>query len=245
MIKGILLDKDGTLIDFFSIWPVIAREVIPKLIKQIEIYDDGTIEKEMLESMGLHDDKVNPKGAFAYKSYGEVAEDICGVLTDHDIFIELYSIYVQIKELFSNTLKNSKPIYKTFTDMPELFKGLKDKGIYIGLATADTEESANHCLEELDILEYFDYVGADDGTRKPKPNGEMIDEFKDITGLAADEIMVVGDTFNDMLFGKQNGTKAVGVLSGVSDEKDFDDMADYIIESVADLPELIEKVNAE
>ena len=100
MIKGILLDKDGTLIDFFSIWPVIAREVIPKFIKQIEIYDDGTIEKEMLESMGLHDDKVNPKGAFAYKSYGEVAEDICGVLTDHDIFIELYSIYVQIKELF-------------------------------------------------------------------------------------------------------------------------------------------------
>ena len=61
MIKGLLFDKDGTIIDFFSIWPVVAREVIPKFIKQIEIYDeDGAIEREMLESMGLHDDKVNP-----------------------------------------------------------------------------------------------------------------------------------------------------------------------------------------
>ena len=47
----------------------------------------------------IHDDKVNPRGAFAYKSYGEIAEDICSVLTDHDVFIERYSIYVQIKDI--------------------------------------------------------------------------------------------------------------------------------------------------
>ena len=246
MIKGLLFDKDGTIIDFFSIWPVVAREVIPKFIKQIEIYDeDGAIEREMLESMGLHDDKVNPRGAFAYKSYGEIAEDICSVLTDHDVFIELYSIYVQIKDLFNNTMKNTTPVYKTFTDMPDLLRGLKNEGFFIGLTTADVQESAERCLNELHIIEFFDYIGADDGTRKPKPNGEMIDEFKAITGLKAEEIAVVGDTFNDMLFGKQNGCSSIGVLSGVSAREDFDDQADVIIESVADINVALDKLNAE
>ena len=73
----------------------------------------------------------------------------------------------------------------------------------------------------------------------------MIKEFREITGIKADEILVVGDTFNDMLFGKQNGTKTCGVLSGVSDKEDFDDMADHVIDTIADLPELIDKINVE
>ena len=54
MIKGILFDKDGTLIDFFAVWPVLAREVIPKFIRQNEIFDeDGSIQKDLLERIGL------------------------------------------------------------------------------------------------------------------------------------------------------------------------------------------------
>ncbi len=246
MIKGILFDKDGTIIDFFAVWPNLAREVIPKFIRQNEIADeDGTIQKDLLERIGLSEDKVNPRGAFAYKSYGEIADDICAALTDHGVLIEVYIIYMQIKDLFKNTIKNSTPVYKTFTDMPDLMRGLKKKGIFIGLATADIQESAEKMLNDLYIMDFFDYIGADDGTRKPKPNGEMIMEFREITGLKADEILVVGDTFNDMLFGKQNGTGTAGVLSGVSDKEDFDDMADYIIETVAELPELIDKINGE
>lgn len=246
MIKGILFDKDGTMIDFFAVWPVLAREVIPKFIRQNEIFDeDGSIQKDLLERIGLSDEKVNPKGAFAYKSYGEIADDICAALTDHGVLIEVYSIYMQIKDLFKNTIKNTTPIYKTFTDMPDLMRGLKKNGLYIGLATADIQESAERMLNDLYIMDFFDYIGADDGTRKPKPNGEMIKEFMEITGIKADEILVVGDTFNDMLFGKQNGTKTCGVLSGVSEQGDFDDMADHVIDTIADLPDLIDKINAE
>mgnify|MGYP002571406807 CR=1 FL=1 len=32
-IKGILFDKDGTLIDFFSLWLYAARRVIPEFIR--------------------------------------------------------------------------------------------------------------------------------------------------------------------------------------------------------------------
>ncbi len=246
MIKGVLFDKDGTIIDFFAVWPTLAREVIPKFIRQNEIFDnDGSIERDLLERMGLSEDRVDPRGAFAYKSYGEIADDICAALTDHGVLIEVYSIYMQIKDLFKNTIKNTTPIYKTFTDMPDLMRALKKRNIFIGLATADIQESAELMLNDLYIMEFFDYIGADDGTRKPKPDGEMIKEFREITGLKAEEILVVGDTFNDMLFGRQNGTKTCGVLSGVSAAEDYDDMADYIIDSIADLPELLDKINAE
>ena len=46
-----------------------------------------------------------------------------------------------------------------------------------------------------------------------------------------------------MLFGKNNGGTSIGVLSGVSSKEDLEEIADYIIDSVEELPELIERLN--
>ena len=73
----------------------------------------------------------------------------------------------------------------------------------------------------------------------------MFVEFIDKTGLSADEIAVVGDTFNDMLFAKNNGGTAIGVLSGVSSRRDLEEIADYIIESVDELPGLTDRLNTD
>ena len=45
-----------------------------------------------------------------------------------------------------------------------------------------------------------------------------------------------------MLFAKQNGGIAIGVLSGVSEEEDFENEADYIIASIHELPELLDRI---
>ena len=63
----------------------------------------------------------------------------------------------------------------------------------------------------------------------------MFNEFRKISGLDKDEIIIVGDTLCDMKFSKNCGCKSIGVLSGVSSEKDLKEKADYIIDSVADL----------
>ena len=152
-------------------------------------------------------------------------------------------IYQQIKDMFNDTMRNANMKYITFTDTPELMRDLREDGLKIGLATSDIEESANKTLKELEIFEYFDYIGADDGVKQAKPAPDMYVEFMEKTGLSADEIAVVGDTCNDMLFGKNNGGTSIGVLSGVSSKEDLEEIADYIIDSVEELPELIERLN--
>lgn len=242
MIKGVLVDKDGTLIDFFSVWPQLAKQVIPAFLEANGLNEEG-LEEEILESIGIKGDKVDPHGAFAYKSYGEAAEDMCGVLTGHGILMTVYGIYRQIKDMFNDTMRNSKLEYKTFADLNNLMDELKKRNIFIGLATSDTEESAEKTLKDLGIYEKFDYIGADNENRKPKPNGEMMEEFMEKTGIKAEEIAVVGDTYNDMLFAVQNGATSIGVLSGVSTILDFEDMADYTINTVEELPALLDKIN--
>ena len=49
----------------------------------------------------------------------------------------------------------------------------------------------------------MDYVGADDGVLRPKPEADMFLEFQKKFGLKPREIAVVGDTYNDIRFGKR------------------------------------------
>lgn len=235
-VKGILFDKDGTLIDFYSLWLNIALEVIPKFLEINNIDDENKkIEKDILEAIGVNDGVVDPLGALAYKSYYFIAEDISYALIKNNIYIKVERIYEQILELFNSSVTSETIEYKTFTNVIELMKKLKELDIFIGLATADTIISAKSCLEKLGVLEYFDFVGGDDGVLLPKPEPDMFNEFRKISGLDKDEIIIVGDTLCDMKFSKNCGCKSIGVLSGVSREKDLKEKADYIIDSVADL----------
>ena len=43
-------------------------------------------------------------------------------------------------------------------------------------------------------------------------------------------------------FARENGGVAIGVLSGVSQEADFCGEADYILNSVGELPQLLEQI---
>lgn len=62
-----------------------------------------------------------------------------------------------------------------------------------------------NCLKRLEVLEKFDYVGADDGVLRPKPEADMFLEFQKKFGLKPQEIAVVGDTYNDIRFARENG----------------------------------------
>lgn len=242
MIKGILFDKDGTLVDFFSLWLRAAEAVVPVFLKENQIPVTGEMVQLLLCTMGIERGEVDPKGALAYKSYGEISEDICKALKEKKIILSEEKTRRQLEELFHQNVAQSGVSFRLFTDMSTFMENLKARNIVIGLATADTELSAENCLTSIGIMEYFDYIGADDGKRSPKPDKEMFLEFAEQFSLKPEEIAVVGDTYNDMLFAKKNGGIAIGVLSGVSEEKDFGGEADYIIASIHELPELLEHI---
>ncbi len=240
-VKGILFDKDGTLIDFYGVWLQAAEEAIPKLLEIQGLVPSREMVVEILETIGVVEGVVDPNGALAYKSYAEIAEDIADTLSKKGVEIVGSELLSTLKLVFNTSVAGINMKDHEFIDTRMLFQSLKEQGYIIGLATADTEESAIGCLEDLEVMDLIDFIGADDGVRNPKPAPDMFLEFAQKYQLKADEIMMIGDTYNDIRFGRENGGIAVGVLSGVSKEEHYKGQADYIIDTVEQLKKWIEK----
>lgn len=236
-IKGILFDKDGTLIDFFSLWLEAANNVVLNILNTNNIEAKEEIIRGMFESIGVINGVVDPKGALAFKPYFEMGYEIHKFLESKGYNIDHKKISKQLEELFDEEVNKEDATLKELYNLDLLFTSLKEKNIYIGLATADTLTSANNCLERLNIKKYFDFIGSDDGVYRPKPEKDMLDAFCNKCNLKPEEVAIVGDTENDMQFATKNNALAVGVLSGVSSKEDLKLHADIIINNVGNIIE--------
>ena len=77
----------------------------------------------------------------------------------------------------------------------------------------------------------------------PKPSGNMIRRFAEITGLPPSAIAMVGDNHHDMEEARNGGAGlAIAVLSGNAGHEDIAHLADYTLASVAELPALLKSL---
>ena len=133
---------------------------------------------------------------------------------------------------------------KGIGDLPAILQPLHEKSIHFGVATTDTCEAAVKCLKGMQILPLFSFFAGDQmaGDMPLKPDGRIISRAAAQWHIAPENILVVGDTINDMNFAHNGGAIAVGVLSGVSSREQLAPAADYILDSVADVPALIRQL---
>ncbi len=241
MIKGVLFDKDGTLIDFCSLWVSAAVWSVGEIVRlnklPIELTD------YILDIIGVEGENIKPNGALAFKVYEDIAKDICDGLATKNFILDSDNLTKQMVFYFEQYVLCNDVNYTEIAALEPLLLELKGMGVYTGVATADTKDSTVHCLQQLKLDKEFNYIGTDDGAVKPKPQPDMIYRFMDLFSLDAQEVMMVGDTYNDIRFARNGGAVAVGVLSGASNADDFKGEADYIVSSVAEIPNLIKKIN--
>jgi phosphoglycolate phosphatase len=236
-IKGILFDKDGTLIDFNSIWIPVIKELVNEVCCELKCNEDENIKKKLYNSIGVINGKVDSKGVYASKTASDLANCFISVFEDNNIKIAEKEIFKQsiISKLNYLASDENREI-NSIGNIEELFKKLKEVGIYIGISTADTKESTENSLKKLGVYKYFDFIGADDGYFKSKPEPHLFNEFCRINKLQSNEVAVIGDTIIDMNFGKNsNAGLVIGVLSGVSEKEELKELADEIITSVESL----------
>ena len=226
MIKGILFDKDGTLLKFDELWNEATKMVMPKFLHKIGIDADEENVSRAVKAVG------NSIAAMTYRDMMKAVIEVFEIETD-DKMLSLYS--KQLEELYFNEVTKSTANIVPTANLPKLFNWLSDKNIIVGLATADTKQTAIKCLDSLGIMPFFSYLGSDDGRLRPKPQIDIIEDFKSKFGINSDEIMVVGDTNTDMQFAKNGGALAVGVLSGVDGEEELNKNADLILDDVSQL----------
>lgn len=228
-IRGILFDKDGTLLEFNRTWRPIASQVVEEVLREYHLGDEAR--KPLREAIGLYEDSIDPDGSLSAGTNRDVAGDFLKVLdgnVDEGDFIRWSTTTF-------NRVAASLPFYPV-EGVLDVIRTLKEGGVRIGLSTADSLENATLFLEKTGMLEHFDYIGADDGVVNPKPATDYMEIFCSRFDLEPGDVAVVGDTMADMNFARNSGAGLViGVLSGTGTPELLEEHADLILDSVASI----------
>ncbi len=245
VIKGILFDKDGTLIDFYEVWGTAVSPVMEKLLRKYGLSEVPGIREKMMKKIGIVDRKIDPEGALAWKPYNMIAEDLLNAMGNFDKKPDVKELTEELVNGFYAEVCEKRQNYPTFTDLQILMEDLSDMGIKVGLATTDELNSTKICMEKLGIAEKISFYGTAGGFLPVKPDGELIKEAAKLWNIEPSEIAVVGDTPNDMRFAHNGNALGIAVLSGVGKKEDLQPVADEIIDSVNHLTALLKMIGHE
>lgn len=233
-IKGILFDKDGTLLEFNKTWRPIANQVVNEVAKKYGIKN----KVELAQAIGVFKDMIDSKSSLSSGTNKDVAMDMLAVIKSIDGVsnkeINLDE-YIQWSTDLFNRVAATLPFYPVVGGL-DTIKQLKESGYYIGLSTADSVENAKLFLNKTGLDIYFDYIGADDGIINPKPAKDYMNNFCKLYSLKPEEVAVVGDTITDMDFGINSGAGLiVGVLSGTGTRALLSNKAHLVLDSINNL----------
>ena len=226
-IRGILFDKDGTIIDYWATWLPINREVA--------LYaagGDQALAEELLR-LGGQDPATGRVTAGSPLAAGSVA-DIAEVFAAHPGVAPPPGFLAGIDRIFS---AGGAAHSRLVEGARETVAELKRRGFRLGLATNDFAGGLEASLARHDILPLFDFTAGCDSGYGAKPDPRMALAFCRAAGLAPREVAMVGDAVHDLAMGRAAGVGlTVGVLSGTSARGDLDRYADLILDSIGEMP---------
>ena len=211
MIKAILFDLDGTLLDtnkliYNSFFHTFKSELNMELSKiEITRLYGKPLEKSLVSYVGSREELENM--ITAYRAYNaEHHDEMCA----------------------------------PFEGVVELLQSLKDKGIKLGIVTSKRKVVAERGMKLGGIYEYMDVVISPESTEKHKPEGEPAIKACEILGVEPKEAIMVGDSSYDLLCGKNAGCLTCGVEYTALDVQDLLDVEPtYMVKKAIDILDLV------
>jgi phosphoglycolate phosphatase len=225
-IRGILFDKDGTLLDYWKTWLPINRT-----IAMFAASGDARLAAELLRAGG-HDpetDRVTPGTVLAAGSHDEIAEVFAGVLKERTP----HNLAIHIERLFrEGGAKHSVLI----DGVPDVLQQLKARGVTMGVATNDSIGGLKASLAPHEFLGAFMFLAGCDSGHGAKPEPGMALAFCEAAGLRPQDVAIVGDAVHDLEMGRRAGLGLkVGVTTGTSPRAELEPHADVVLEGLGEL----------
>jgi phosphoglycolate phosphatase len=232
--RGILFDKDGTLIDFNATW-LPACHLAAERVAGLSGNPD--LARVLMDRGGWDADNQawRPHSLLTSASNAQIIDSWHAIVET----MERGQLERLVLDTFHDYAVTSAVC---IAGIPELFQDLHQQGYALGVATMDDERTARDTLANLDLAHLARFVcGADSGFGvKPEPG--MLLAFCRHTGLDPGEVVMIGDSPHDLNMGRAAGAGlVVGVLSGTHDATELAHIADHLISDATALPGLLEK----
>lgn len=186
-IDAVIFDLDGTLVDSMWMWKSIDIEYLARFGIELPM----NLQSE-IEGMSFTETAHYFKNRFNIKDSIETIKDDWNKMSE-----EMYRCRVQVKP-----------------GVKEFLQYLKNKGIKTGIATSNSRDLTNICLEALDIKKYFDSVITGCDVSAGKPNPEIYLKNANKLNVSADRCLV----FEDIPVGIQAGKNAGMITCAVKDD---------------------------
>lgn len=223
MIRAVVFDLDGTLVNFNLDYKSLRAEARNFLIK-----------------LGV------PASVLS------INESIFTMLKKTEIFMKnngktekaLEEAYEGVWDITEKYELEAAKTTNLVIGVTETLKTLKEKGLKIGLCTVNSEKTTSYLLKKFKIEDFFDAVTPRNKVKRVKPDIEHLEATLKALEVKPEEALMVGDSIIDMECARKLNTIAAGLPTGVSKPQELIDAgAHYLITSITDLPTLIEQIN--
>jgi phosphoglycolate phosphatase len=231
MIRGILFDKDGTLVDFAATWEPLYRAAAMTAAGGDEAFASRLL---VLGGADASGGSVVADSLLAAATTREIAEawvEAGSRWTVPDLTAALDA------QFQSGALATMVPV----TDLHALFGRLKARGLHLGIASSDSAAGIGALVERFGLGPFVDFVAGWDSGHGAKPEPGMALAFAAATGLAPAEVAVIGDNRHDMAMGAAAGVGLrIGVLTGTGTRATLAAAAHRVLPSIEGLEAVLD-----
>lgn len=215
MIKGIIFDLDGTLIDSMKVWFDVDR----KLLRENGITTPSESVSEKVRTMSIE------------QSSRFFIEELGLKLTQEQIIS-------RIEELVRIEYEQNIPLKP---HVEEILGHLDEKGIPYGIATATYKSLAEAVLKRLGIFERFRFVLTDVDYPRGKRFPEIFLGAAERLGTIPEETLVIEDSLHCIETAVRAGFRTAAVYDEVSaaESDEIKRLADVYADSLAELQNIL------
>jgi len=218
MVKALLIDLDGTIVDIAEPCIEAAKEAASTLqLQNIDTKIGLEIAKKLQSNLSL--DEVFAKFGID-KSVGEE-------------FLKAF-----LNAWYTIAPKKTTPLPKVHTTLQKLSEHFQ-----LALITRRNmpKEPIMRELERLGLTQYFKFIVTSKDVDEPKPSPKAFVKAANQLNVSVHDCAVVGDSIVDIQAGKSAGAKTIAVLSGLFTHEELrEQKPDLIIKDINSLPDLLE-----
>ena len=227
---GFVFDMDGTLINSTEMGDAIGREIY----KEFNIQPTEEMEKEIEELVFKIMQGENRKNLEA-KIMWEIFKVVGLNFTQR----------IKALKIAARVFKEEKEKIKLFDGVEKLFDLLDDNGFSYAVATTSSMKEVDERLSKFPDF-YKKLSGkiiSRSSVENMKPHPESMKLAASMMNVPLNRCIIVGDMHTDINMGKTVGAVTIGVLTGIfTKEKLLELNPDFILDSVADIPQVIEEI---
>lgn len=221
-IDGILFDKDGTLLDFRSLWIDWSKDIIHHICSEIKT--DNVQEEQLSLAIGVDWKTGNwdVKGPLAIGT----TQDLIAILS-HQLYqakIPWNTAFALVTNVFTEVNKKDswKHRVKEVPGLSAFLKKCRAHQLKLGVVTSDDYRNAVQHLETLEMDTHFTAIIGGDQVTRGKPFPEAAEKACEEMGLDPRRCIVIGDSDGDMMLGNHIGAKAnIGIIQEFNDTDHF------------------------